>query len=264
MYVNNNEMPWILNMIETGQWGRFNKTSVSEDLSVGAKIYQAQCALCHGPEMEGDAVGTYPTLKNMDQKYTKEEMMSLLDQGKNLMPAFNHIPFSQRESVVNFLLGLDEPETDAHDLGSENNMSLPYRHTGYNRFVDPDGNPAIQPPWATLSAIDLNKGDILWQVTLGEFDELTARGIPKTGAESYGGPVVTAGGLVFIAATKDEYLRAFDQENGDEIWRYKLPAAGHATPSTYMIDGKQYLVIACGGGKLGTKAGDSFLAFALP
>nr|MCU0352911.1 PQQ-binding-like beta-propeller repeat protein [Cytophagales bacterium] len=136
--------------------------------------------------------------------------------------------------------------------------------SGYNRFVDKDGYPAIKPPWGTLNAIDLNTGEYLWKVPFGEYKELTAKGIPLTGTENYGGPVVTAGGLLFIAATKDEKFRVFDKKTGKLLWETQLPAGGYATPSTYAVDGKQYVVIACGGGKMGTKSGDSYVAFALP
>ena len=151
-----------------------------------------------------------------------------------------------------------------HEFGKEANERLSkYRHTGYNRFYDPEGYPAIKPPWGTLSAINLNEGTLAWQVPLGEYEELTKRGISKTGLANYGGPVVTAGGLIFIASTVDEYFRAFDKDTGEELWKYKLPAAGYATPSIYEIKGKQYVVIACGGGKAGTKSGDRYLAFSL-
>ena len=143
-------------------------------------------------------------------------------------------------------------------------FAIPYSHTGYNRFFDQEGYPAVKPPWGTLNAIDLNKGEILWQVPLGEFEELTKRGIPKTGTENYGGPVATAGGLIFIAASKDEYIRAFDKETGMELWKHKLPAGGYATPSVFEVNDQQYVVIACGGGKIGTKPGDYFIAFSLP
>jgi quinoprotein glucose dehydrogenase len=110
----------------------------------------------------------------------------------------------------------------------------------------------------------LNKGEFAWRITLGEFPELTARGIPSTGTENFGGTIVTAGGLVFIAATKDEKFRAFDKSNGKLLAEYKLDAGGYATPCTYSVAGRQYVVIAAGGGgKLATKSGDAFVAFAL-
>jgi quinoprotein glucose dehydrogenase len=130
--------------------------------------------------------------------------------------------------------------------------------------LDAEGYPAVKPPWGTLNAIDLNTGEYLWKVPLGEIKALTDRGVPKTGTENYGGPVVTAGGLVFIAATKDEQIRAFDRASGREVWSAQLPAGGYATPATYQVAGKQYVVIACGGGKMGTRSGDAYVAFALP
>ena len=142
---------------------------------------------------------------------------------------------------------------------------VPYTMTGYNRFLDKNGYPGIKPPWGTLNAVDLNKGEILWKVPLGEYPQLVAKGIRNTGAKNFGGPVITAGGVIFIAATPDEKMRAFDKYSGRVLWEYKLPAGGYATPSTYEINGRQYVVIAAGGGgKLGTKYGDSVIAFALP
>ena len=135
--------------------------------------------------------------------------------------------------------------------------------TGYNRFVDADGTPAVKPPWGTLNAINLNTGEYEWTVPLGEIDSLTKRGIPVTGTENYGGLLNTKGGLIFIGATKDERFRAFDKKTGKMLWQYQLPAGGYATPATYAINGKQYVVIACGGGKMRTKSGDSYIAFAL-
>jgi quinoprotein glucose dehydrogenase len=135
---------------------------------------------------------------------------------------------------------------------------------GYKKFRTPAGYPAVSPPWGTLNAIDLDTGEYLWRRPLGEYPALSERGIPPTGTENYGGPVVTAGGLVFIAATPDEKIRAFDKRTGELVWRADLPAAGFATPSTYTVDGTQYLVVACGGGKLGAPSGDAYVAFALP
>jgi quinoprotein glucose dehydrogenase len=140
-----------------------------------------------------------------------------------------------------------------------------YRVAGYRQFVDMHGYPAIKPPWGTLSAIDLNQGRIVWQVPLGEFPELAARGVRNTGTENFGGTIVTAGGLVFIGGSKDEKFHAFDKRTGKLLWEYKLPAGGYATPATYAIGGRQFVVIAAGGGgKPRTKSGDTFVAFALP
>jgi quinoprotein glucose dehydrogenase len=141
----------------------------------------------------------------------------------------------------------------------------PYRHAGYHRFSDHEGYPAIKPPWGLLNAIDLNTGEFAWRVPLGEHVELTARGVPRTGTETFGGSIVTAGGLVFIAGTKDERIHAFDKQNGQLLWEHSLPAGGYATPSTYQVNGRQYVIIAAGGaGKLETRAGDAFVAFGLP
>jgi quinoprotein glucose dehydrogenase len=195
--------------------------------------------------------------------------VQLLEHGKGMMPAFGFLTADQKQAVAGFLLGEAEPaargssatpESVSGDvLGNE-----PYSFTGYNRWVDPKGYPAVKPPWGTLNAIDLNTGEFVWRRPLGELPELTAQGIPPTGTENYGGPIVTAGGLVFIAATKDEQIRAFDQKDGRQLWQAKLPAGGYATPATYMVAGRQYVVIACGGGKMGTQSGDGYVAFALP
>lgn len=150
-------------------------------------------------------------------------------------------------------------------MKNESGKPYPLKGSGYGRFWDPQGYPAITPPWGSLTAINLNSGDFAWQDTLGEFDELTQKGIPPTGAPNLGGSMVTAGGLVFIASTQDEKFRAFDKATGKLLWQTKLPAGGYASPSTYMVNDKQYVVIAAGGGgKMGTKSGDYYIAFALP
>jgi quinoprotein glucose dehydrogenase len=141
----------------------------------------------------------------------------------------------------------------------------PYKFQGYTHFLDIHGYPAIKPPWGQLTAIDLGKGDFAWQVPLGEYPELKARGVPPTGTENFGGTIVTAGGLVFVGGTKDEKIHAFDKASGRLLWEHTLPAGGYATPCTYAVNGRQYVVIAAGGGgKNLTKSGDQYVAFALP
>ena len=259
LYVNGNEMPWILTMIPT-------KAKEGAQLSSAHQIYNQICAACHGISREGDPARAFPTLANIGQKLKKPDIVELLKTGKGVMPSFAFLSDEQRDALADHLLGDERTQPASANRQATAPMLLdsPYGHTGYNRFLDPDGYPAIRPPWGTLNAIDLNTGEYLWRVPLGEFPELTARGLPPTGTENYGGPVITAGGLIFIAATKDEMIRAFDQDTGDVLWQAKLPAGGYATPSTYSVDGRQYIVIACGGGKMGTKSGDAYVAFALP
>jgi quinoprotein glucose dehydrogenase len=143
--------------------------------------------------------------------------------------------------------------------------AIKYHFTGYNRFLDPDGYPAVAPPWGTLNAINLNTGEYVWKIPLGEYPELTATGLKNTGTENYGGPVVTAGGLLFIGATNyDKKFRAFDKATGALLWETTLPFAGNGTPATYEVDGRQFIVIAAGGGKdLKSKSGGVYVAFAL-
>jgi quinoprotein glucose dehydrogenase len=161
-------------------------------------------------------------------------------------------------NVPNIITLVESKERDRARYG-------PYVIKGYIQFLDHEGYPAIKPPWGVLNAINLNSGEFEWQVPLGEHAELTARGIPRTGTETFGGSIVTAGGLVFIAGTKDERIHAFDKQTGKLLWEHPLPAAGYATPATYRVGGVQYVVIAAGGaGKLQTRAGDAFVAFRLP
>lgn len=259
LYVNGNEMPWILTMVET-------KAKPGAELSSAHQIYNQICAACHGTTREGDPARAFPTLVNIGQKLKKPDIVTLLQTGRGVMPSFAFLSDAQREAIADHLLGDERipPASEGRQAASQNVFDSPYSHTGYNRFFDPEGYPAVRPPWGTLNAIDLNTGEYLWRVPLGEFPELTAKGIPVTGTENYGGPVVTAGGLIFIAASKDEMIRAFDQRDGKVLWEAKLPAGGYATPSTYSVRGRQYVVIACGGGKMGTKSGDAYVAFALP
>jgi quinoprotein glucose dehydrogenase len=264
LYVNGNEMPWILTMVET-------KAKEQAPLSNGQQIYNQICAACHGINREGDPARAFPTLMNIEKKMKRPDLVQLLETGRGVMPAVPFLTTAQKEAVAGFLLGETEDGTGSRNLGGNTEEKAgnaigtePFTHTGYNRWFDPNGYPAVKPPWGTLNAIDLNTGGYLWRTPLGEIPELTGRGLSPTGTENYGGPVVTAGGLIFIAASKDEMIRAFDRQSGKVLWKAKLPAGGYATPATYSVKGRQYVVVACGGGKMGTKSGDAYVAFALP
>jgi quinoprotein glucose dehydrogenase len=248
--VNSNEQPWILTMIDVA----------SEPMTPGRMAYAVHCLYCHGPKLAGDPLGEYPALVGLAARRTPAQVRELVRAGKGRMPAFAFLDEERLEAVVRYVRG--EEDASAAAMPPTAGREVPrYVSTGYHRFVDPDGYPAITPPWGQLTAIDLSRGEIAWQIPFGKLPEL--EGAP-TGAENYGGPVVTAGGLLFIGASKDETFRAFDKSSGELLWETKLPAAGYATPATYAVEGRQYVVIAAGGGKLGTRSGDAWVAFALP
>jgi quinoprotein glucose dehydrogenase len=260
LYVNANEMAWILKMVEAAKLPKEKETYAE----AGKRLYLQQCMSCHGGDLKG--TGNNPTLIDIDKKYTETGFNELLVSGRRMMPSFKQLSTQERDAISSFVMGLTAKEKKTYK-GKPRATNIyddpPYRSTGYNKFLSKEGYPAIAPPWGTLSAINLSTGQISWQIPFGEFPALTAKGIPTTGTENYGGPVVTAGGLLFIAATSDGKFHVYNKNTGKLLWQYQLPAAGFATPATYSINNKQYIVIACGGGKLGTKSGDSYVAFAL-
>ena len=262
LYINASEMPWILTLFEV---------PVSEDgdpNTRGRRVYAQNCVYCHGPDLKGNALQEFPPLLEIEKKYTPEQMTALIRTGKERMPSFDFLDQGAIDAVVKFVYELDAtnevnipvPNPATGELDEERW----YTSTGYHRFVDPDGYPAVKPPWGTLNAIDMNTGEIVWKSVLGENPELENEAYRNGGTENYGGPVVTAGGLVFIAATKDAHLRAFNKKTGEELWKAPLPHAGFATPCTYETGGRQYVVVAAAGGKIGVPAGDAYVAFALP
>jgi quinoprotein glucose dehydrogenase len=261
LYVNANEMGWVIAMNDV----KSESATIKENYGqAGLRLYQKYCISCHGDDKKG--AGNFPTLINLQARYRDADIVSLLSTGRRMMPSFNYITKEEKEAITSYVLELKENELKEFNRPSQPQdeyRSVPYVMAGYDKFLSPEGYPAIGPPWGTLTAIDLNTGEHVWKTTLGEYPELKAKGVPPTGTENYGGPVVTAGGVLFIAAAKDNKIRAFDKHNGKLLWEYDLPAAGFATPSVYGVNGKQFLVIACGGGKLKTKSGDTYVAFAL-
>jgi quinoprotein glucose dehydrogenase len=261
IYINANEMAWVMTMIDS----KLDVSGVENFNQAGHRLFINNCMGCHGQDRKG--TGNYPTLINITKKYHDDQIEALMQSGRRMMPSFKQLTDQERKAIVSFIT--DNKTTGAHTFVPTHKiidpyLDIPYQMTGYNKFLSKEGEPAIAPPWGTLNAINLNTGKMVWRIPLGDDRKLTQKGHPGTGTENYGGPVVTAGGLVFIAATKDEKIRAFNKRNGQLVWEAKLPASGFATPSVYEIDGREYLVIACGGGKLGTKSGDAYVAFALP
>ena len=224
---------------------------------LGRQIYEMTCASCHGGERKGSPP-VIPAL--VDIKLERQAFDTVIREGRNGMPAFRQFRPQELNALAAYLAG--PPTTDP-----PSRTAAIHRYTvdGYTVFTDQHGVPATAPPWGTLNAIDLVNGDILWRVPLGEYPQLVAKDIRNTGTMNYGGAVATAGGLVFVAATADEKIRAFEKHSGRVLWEYQLPAGGYATPSIYMVDGRQYVAIAAGGsGKNATKSGDTLVVFAVP
>ena len=261
LYVNANEMAWVLNLVENKQILKTHFTN----LEAGQLLYKLNCMGCHGPEQKGS--GDYPTIIGAEKKYNEASFNNLLSTGRKMMPGFNQLSSFEKSALASYILKLKTQQSKKY-MGSlekiQGSLKPSYGFTGYNKFLTKEGYPAISPPWGTLNAIDLNTGKYVWTIPLGEFKELKAKGIPTTGRENYGGSVITAGGLLFIGATADGKFRAINKANGKILWETDLPASGVATPSVYKVNGKQYVVIACGGSKWGGSMGDSYVAFALP
>ena len=261
LYVNANEMGWLLTIRDN----KYEAPPKESNGQAGMRLYQQYCISCHGGDRKG--TGNYPTLIDIQARYTGSQALELLNSGRRMMPSFKYVSDEDKKAILTYVLD-NKVEQQKKFIAAKQPIdtfrNIPYGMTGYYKFMSPEGYPAIGPPWGTLTAIDLNTGEHIWKTTLGEYAGLKAKGIPPTGTENYGSSVVTAGGILFIAAASDGKLRAFNKRTGKLLWEYDLPSPGFATPSVYEVNGKQYIVIACGGGKLNTKSGDSFVAFALP
>jgi quinoprotein glucose dehydrogenase len=251
LYVNANEMAW-LGALAPNDRGR----------STGKSIYLRDCAACHGDSGQGSPP-QFPSLVGVASRMTADQFAERVHKGGGRMPGFPNLQDEALNAVSAFLADGSDVPAGAPDTSPAN---LEYRFTGYRRWLDPDGYPAVGMPWGTLSAIELATGKYAWRIPFGEFPELTARGLTNTGSENYGGPLVTSGGLLFIGASiHDRKFRAFDKRTGQLLWETPLPWSADATPITYRIAGRQYVAIFASGGKeRGGSGGGVYLAYALP
>lgn len=250
IYINSNDVAW------TG--------ALAENTGANSPrhIYLSQCGICHGENLTG-SVPTTPSLAGVGDRLTPTQIADTIKNGKGRMPGFPNLTGDQMFALIGYLTSGENQELPDSEAPP---AAMKYRLTGYKKFLDPEGYPAVAPPWGTLNAIDLNTGEYVWKIPLGEYPELAAKGMKNTGTENYGGPLVTAGGLLFIGATNfDRKFRAFDKATGELLWETTLPFSGNATPASYEVAGRQFVVIAAGGGKdPRSGSGGVYVAFALP
>ncbi len=259
IYINSNDIAW------TGALA-----ASPDGMGFAESLYQAQCAVCHGTDRQGSPP-EFPALTNVSETLSPDEMRDIIRYGIGRMPGFPALAPAAVSGLTDLVLNPESVsssniEEDSVPSLSSDGSDVPYRFTGYHRFFDPDGYPAVAPPWGTLNAIDLNTGEYLWKIPFGEHPELKAQGIENTGSENYGGPVLTESGLLFIGATLfDQKFRAYDAATGALLWEYEMPYSGMATPAVYMVDGRQYVVIATSNSRNPrAEQGSAYIAFALP
>lgn len=248
--------------INSNNYASLGRLAASSGGSPGRTTYLNQCSVCHGDHRQGS--NEFPPLSNVGHRLTAEQIEAVIHNGKGRMPAMP-VQGDTLKQLLDYLTTDEDPS--AHSELAADESAKQYTLTGYRRFVDPDGYPATATPWGTLNALDLKTGNYLWQIPLGQYPELAAKGMADTGSENYGGPIVTAGGLVFIAATSfDHKIRALDKTTGKLLWEATLPFAGNATPATYEVKGRQFVVIAAGGSTMNPRGptGGVYVAFALP
>lgn len=275
-YVKSSDSPEIDHLQKVSAEKNF---STQSPFNQGKAIYMKHCSGCHGRDRRGNEPD-YPSLLNVKGKLAEEDALNKIKEGSGRMPAFASIIKGHEDAIIAYLFDITDSRpsrkeadlfevhtnrqsvTDNDEDEETDTASVYLNVTAFSHFNDIEGRPAIKPPWGALNAIDLNTGEYAWKVVIGNWPALQEEGAPETGREGYGGPIVTAGGLLFIGGTHDKKFRAYDKASGALLWETTLPAAANATPCTYFSNGKQYVAISVAGDK--ENPAGSIMAFALP
>lgn len=257
-YVNSNEMAVVFSLRKS-----YRDVRQVGDKS-GIEVYKAHCEVCHRPDLQGLPDSGYPSLSGLENRLDKETVSTIIERGKGRMTGFPQLTATEKSRLIDFLYSDKIPYSETKSGHDEVSKEVQWKFNGYTRFKDSKGMPGISPPWGTLTSIDLNTGQHNWQIPLGDYTLWDGRVIEDSGTPTYGGPLVTENGLLIIASTTDSMIRAFTKSKGVLLWEAKLPFPGFATPSTFMVDGRQYITILCGGGKADAPKGDAIVTFALP
>jgi quinoprotein glucose dehydrogenase len=273
IYLKSNESP------EIDQLQKVEETTPSNAQSgfdAGKALYANYCVSCHKADKSGDEP-LYPSLIGIKQRMTEQQVLTRIREGGGKMPPFASVLKGNEKAIVDFLFDnhrrYSQKEADLAEIQS--NLKAGKNESGktdtfptylnvlaYAQFRGPDGNSAIKPPWGTLNAIDVNTGEYLWRVPVGNYPHLQKPGDPITGTTGSPGPMVTAGGLIFIGGSRDKMFRAFDKETGKVVWELELPGYASSNPSSYWSNGKQYIAVSVAGTK--EKPAGFVMAFALP
>jgi len=257
LYVCSNDVPWRMQLVNVA-----GLDSLVFPDSGPRKLYLEHCASCHGPGLQGS--GTNPALYGIDLRRPETFIRQIVRHGRRGMPGFHRLPADVLNDIIAYIQSV-RPAFDERKREIEESVKPRYQFTGWRVFRDNEGYPASKPPWGWLNALDLNSGRMVWKVPLGTDKTLEARGMGSVGTENLGGPVLTAGKLLFVTGTTDNLIRAFDKTTGQELWRHELPFMGSAPPTVYMTGGKEYLLVPSTGGTLDNPVlGNAFVAFSLP
>lgn len=259
LYIRGNNLPEIQTIVDADEHFKAQNNTRFE---LGRVTYEKHCLACHGANKQG-MMDDVPSLVDLKDRFSETMTLQKIQQGGGKMPGYKGVITEQEErGLIAFLYDMKDATIDAPQITEGEEKPTRFMNiTPYRTWSDPSGNPAMKTPWNTLNALNLSTGEYEWQIPVGNDAELQEEGGPNTGLLARSGPMVTAGGLVFISGAADKKLWAFDKKTGEMIWEQKLPAANNANVCSYFLEGKQYIALSVGGTE--ENPSGSIMAFAL-